>query len=120
MPIGGKESWQFGVAIRGLQLNALMQALGAGEKATLDAEVTGILPVTFRPEWGFAISNGVLIADRRGFLSIAPEVLGNVEAGGGQIATSEGEEAPIPRNMMQDLAYQALEHLTFTDRKSVV
>lgn len=120
IPVGGKEAWQFGVAIHGLQLNALMQAVGVGEKATLDAEVTGVLPVTFRPEWGFAISDGVLVADRRGSLSIAPEVLGNVDAGVGQIATSEGEQAPVPRNMMQDLAYQALEHLTFTGLRADV
>jgi len=120
IPVGASTAWQFGVGIRGLQLNSLMQAVGVGERASLDAEVTGVLPVTFHPEWGFAISNGVLVADRRGSLSIAPEVLGHLDAGGGQVATSEGEQAEVPRNMMQDLAYQALEHLTFTNLRADV
>ena len=120
IPLDPKASWHFGIALDAIQLNELLEAVGAEQKASLDAVVSGILPVAFRPEWGFAISNGVLVADRRGSLAIAPEVLGNVDAGVGEIVTGDGEEAKVPRNVMQDLAYQALEHLTFTDLRADV
>ena len=120
IPLEANKSWHFGIALDAIQLNELIEAVGAEQKASLDAVVSGILPVTFRPEWGFAISNGVLVADRRGTLAISPEVLGNVDAGVGEIVGSDGEEAKVPRNVMQDLAYQALEHLTFTDLRADV
>lgn len=119
IPFKAEQKWRFGVALEGLQLNELLQAVGADQKAYLDAEVSGVLPVLYRPEWGFAVTNGVLKADRRGKLSLSPELLGTVETGGGEVATPDGS-APVPRNMMQDLAYQALENLTFTDLSAKV
>ncbi|MGI4819317.1 MAG: intermembrane phospholipid transport protein YdbH family protein [Janthinobacterium lividum] len=119
IPFKAQQKWRFGVALEGVQLNELLEAVGAEQKAYFDAEVSGVLPVVYRPEWGFAVTNGVLMADRRGKLSLSPELLGTVETDEGALATPEGT-APIPRNMMQDLAYQALENLTFTDLSATV
>lgn len=120
VPFDISRPWQFGVAVNAIQMNALVQAFGAGDKASMDAVVSGVLPVSYRLDWGFAISDGMLLADRRGSLEIAPEVLGSVDANAGTLSASDGQTEAVPRNIMQDLAYQALEHLTFTDLSAAV
>ena len=78
---------------------------GFGDSVTLDAVVSGRLPFTWSAESGVRIAAGSLQAIQPGRLSIGRTALSGLEAGGG----GEG----VPPNTVQDLAYQAMENLSF-------
>ncbi len=88
-----------------VQLGEVLAGSGFGEKVLLDAVVSGRLPFTSTRETGVRITGGTLAAVQPGRLSIAREALSGLEAGGG------GED--VPPNTIQDLAYQAMENLSF-------
>ncbi|HZV85625.1 MAG TPA: YdbH domain-containing protein, partial [Brevundimonas sp.] len=88
-----------------VQLGEIIAGAGFGEKVDLDAVVSGRLPFTSTREGGVRITGGTLAAVEPGRLSIAREALSGLEAGGG----GEG----VPPNTVQDLAYQAMENLSF-------
>ncbi|MFA4891785.1 YdbH domain-containing protein [Brevundimonas sp.] len=88
-----------------VQLGDIIAGAGFGEKVKLDALVSGRLPFTSTREGGVRITGGTLAAVQPGRLSIAREALSGLEAGGG------GEA--VPPNTIQDLAYQAMENLSF-------
>ena len=93
------------IVLENVQLGEVLAGSGFGDKAQLDAVVSGRLPFTSEPGRGVRISGGSLRAVQPGRLSIQREALSAVEAGGG------GTE--IPQNTVQDLAYQAMENLAF-------
>ncbi|HST92302.1 MAG TPA: YdbH domain-containing protein [Brevundimonas sp.] len=88
-----------------VQLGEVIAGAGFGDKVTLDAIVSGRLPFTSTQDGGVRITGGTLAAVEPGRLSIAREALSGLEAGGG------GEE--VAPNTVQDLAYQAMENLSF-------
>lgn len=88
-----------------VQLGEIISGAGFGDKVDLDAVVSGRLPFTSSREGGVRITGGTLAAVEPGRLSIAREALTDLEAGGG------GEA--VPPNTVQDLAYQAMENLSF-------
>ncbi|HEX8661627.1 MAG TPA: YdbH domain-containing protein, partial [Brevundimonas sp.] len=88
-----------------VQLGQVIAGSGFGDKVLLDALVSGRLPFTSTREGGVRITGGSLAAVQPGRLSIAREALTGLEAGGG----GEG----VPPNTIQDLAYQAMENLSF-------
>lgn len=93
------------VVLENVQLGQIIAGSGFGEKVNLDAVVSGRLPFTSDRVNGVRIVGGSLAAVQPGRLSIAREALSGLEAGGG------GEA--VPPNMVQDLAYQAMENLSF-------
>lgn len=88
-----------------VQLGQVIAGAGFGDKVSLDAIVSGRLPFTSDRVNGIRISGGSLSAVQPGRLSIAREALSGLQAGGG----GEG----VPPNTVQDLAYQAMENLSF-------
>lgn len=88
-----------------VQLGDVISGAGFGDKVKLDAVVSGRLPFTSTSAGGVRITGGALAAVQPGRLSIAREALSGLEAGGG------GEA--VPPNTIQDLAYQAMENLSF-------
>jgi len=88
-----------------VQLGQVIAGAGFGDKVNLDAIVSGRLPFTSDRVNGIRISGGSLSAVQPGRLSIAREALSGLQAGGG----GEG----VPPNTVQDLAYQAMENLSF-------
>lgn len=88
-----------------VQLGQVIAGSGFGDKVNLDAVVSGRLPFTSDRVNGVRIAGGSLAAVQPGRLSIAREALSGLEAGGG------GEA--VPPNTVQDLAYQAMENLSF-------
>jgi hypothetical protein len=88
-----------------VQLGEIIAGAGFGEKVALDAIVSGRLPFTSTRDGGVRITGGTLAAVEPGRLSIAREALSGLEAGGG----GEG----VAPNTVQDLAYQAMENLSF-------
>ena len=93
------------IVLENVQLGEVITGSGFGDKVNLDAVVSGRLPFTADRVNGVRIAGGALAAVRPGRLSIAREALSGLEAGGG------GES--VPPNMVQDLAYQAMENLSF-------
>lgn len=93
------------IALERVQLGQVIAGSGFGDKVNLDAVVSGRLPFTSDRENGVRIAGGSLAAVQPGRLSIAREALSGLEAGGG------GEA--LPPNTIQDLAYQAMENLSF-------
>ena len=93
------------IVLENVQLGEVIAGSGFGDKVNLDAVVSGRLPFTADRVNGVRIAGGELAAVRPGRLSIAREALSGLEAGGG------GES--VPPNMVQDLAYQAMENLSF-------
>ena len=92
------------IVLENVQLGEVLAGSGFGDKASLDAVVSGRLPFTSEPGRGIRITGGSLRAVQPGRLSIQREALSDVEAGGG------GE---VPQNTVQDMAYQAMENLAF-------
>ena len=88
-----------------VQLGEVLAGSGFGDKVMLDAVVSGRLPFTSTRDGGVRITGGTLAAVQPGRLSIAREALIGLEAGGG------GEA--VPPGTIQDLAYQAMENLSF-------
>lgn len=88
-----------------VQLGELIGRAGFGEDVALDAVVSGRVPFTWDAQDGFRVVDGSLYATQPGRLEIAREALSGLEAGGG------GED--VPPNVVQDLAYQAMEELAF-------
>ncbi len=93
------------IVLENVQLGQVIAGAGFGDRVNLDAVVSGRLPFTSDPVDGVRIAGGSLAAVQPGRLSIAREALSDLEAGGG------GEA--VPPNTVQDLAYQAMENLSF-------
>jgi hypothetical protein len=93
------------IVLENVQLGQVIAGSGFGDQVNLDAVVSGRLPFTSDRVNGVRIVGGSLAAVQPGRLSIAREALSDLEAGGG------GEA--VPPNTVQDLAYQAMENLSF-------
>lgn len=93
------------IVLENVQLGQVLAGAGFGDKVSLDAVVSGRLPFTSDRVNGVRIAGGSLAAIQPGRLSIAREALTGLEAGGG------GEA--VPPGTVQDLAYQAMENLSF-------
>lgn len=93
------------IVLENVQLGQVIAGSGFGEKVNLDAVVSGRLPFTSDRVNGVRIAGGSLAAVQPGRLSIARDALSGLEAGGGGDA--------VPPNTVQDLAYQAMENLSF-------
>ncbi|MGA0545362.1 intermembrane phospholipid transport protein YdbH family protein [Brevundimonas sp. VNH65] len=112
VPLDGKQPFDGVIALDRVQLGELIAGAGFGEKVALDAVVSGRLPFRWDPEAGVTIQGGVLTADQAGRLSIGREALSGLAAGGGG--------ADIPPGTVEDLAYQAMENLAFSDLSAEV
>lgn len=93
------------LTFEGVELGEILRTLGLGEDIRIDARVSGRLPFTRLADGRLRISGGQLAAIAPGRLSIPRSALSQVAAGGG------GEGAPP--NMVEDLAYQAMENLAY-------
>lgn len=93
------------LTFEGVELGEILRTLGLGEDIRIDARVSGRLPFTRLADGRLRISGGQLAAVEPGRLSIPRSALSQVAAGGG------GEGAPP--NMVEDLAYQAMENLAY-------
>ena len=93
------------IVLENVQLGQVIAGSGFGDKVNLDAVVSGRLPFTSDRVNGVRIAGGSLAAVQPGRLSIAREALSGLEAGGG----GDG----VAPNTVQDLAYQAMENLSF-------
>ena len=105
LPLGPAQPFSGVIVLENVQLGEVIAGAGFGDKVMLDAVVSGRLPFTSDPTAGIRIAGGTLAAVQPGRLSIQREALSGLEAGGG------GEA--VPPGTVQDLAYQAMENLSF-------
>ena len=105
LPLDRSQPFSGVIVLENVQLGEIIGGAGFDDKVALDAVVSGRLPFTSDPAKGIRISGGTLAAVQPGRLSIQREALSGLEAAGG------GEE--VPPNTVQDLAYQAMENLSF-------
>lgn len=105
VPLDRSQPFDGVLVLENVQLGEVVAGSGFGDKVQLDAVVSGRLPFTWDPVQGVRVSGGTLYAVQPGRLSIQREALSGLEAGGG------GEA--VPPNTVQDLAYQAMENLSF-------
>ncbi|MET0282736.1 MAG: YdbH domain-containing protein [Steroidobacteraceae bacterium] len=92
------------LVIETLQLGKVLADAGLADKLALDAVVSGSLPFAWTPGQGVRIVGGTLAAVQPGRLTLKREMLD-------QVQTSAAEKAPP--GMVEDLAFQALENLSF-------
>ncbi|MFN3932711.1 MAG: YdbH domain-containing protein [Brevundimonas sp.] len=105
MPLDRSQPFSGVIVLEKVQLGEIIAGSGFADSVLLDAVVSGRLPFTSDPVSGIRITAGTLSAIQPGRLSIQREALSGLEAGGG------GEA--VPPNTVQDLAYQAMENLSF-------
>lgn len=105
LPLDRSQPFGGVIVLENVQLGEVIAGSGFGDKVRLDAVVSGRLPFTSDPQAGIRISGGTLAAVQPGRLSIQREALSGLEAGGG------GEA--VPPSTVEDLAYQAMENLSF-------
>ena len=105
VPLDLEKGFNGVIVLDRVQLGDVVADTGFDDKVLLDAVVSGRLPFTYDPKNGLKIVAGSLGAVQPGRLSIKREVLTDVSAGGA------GED--VPPNMVEDLAYQAMENLSF-------
>jgi len=105
VPLDPAQPWGGVITLDRVQLGELIAGAGFGDKVTLDAVVSGRVPFSVDPALGPRVSGGQLYAVQPGRLEIHREVLSGLEAGGG------GEA--VPPGVVEDLAYQAMENLSF-------
>lgn len=105
VPLDPTQGFSGVIVLENVQLGEVLAGSGFGDKASLDAVVSGRLPFTSTPGRGVRITGGSLRAVQPGRLSIQREALSAVETGGGG--------AEVPPNTVQDMAYQAMENLAF-------
>ena len=108
--------------VEGVQLHELVEASPFGDKVDLDAKVSG--RITFEStDNKVRVSEGELIADQPGRISIDRAALTGVQADGA--VTTSGAvpavAAPVNANdTFTDFAYQAMEHLAFDKLEATV
>ncbi|MDQ1155108.1 YdbH domain-containing protein [Brevundimonas sp. SORGH_AS_0993] len=105
VPLDATQAYSGVIVLDRVQLGDLVKDMGFDDKVLLDAVVSGRLPFTMNPETGLKITAGSLAAVQPGRLSIKREVLTDVNAGGGA--------AEAPPGVVEDLAFQAMENLSF-------
>ncbi len=105
IPLQADPSVRGVVVLENIQLGDLIDEAGFGESVEMDALVSGRLPFVRNPDGTLRFAGGSLFAVQPGRLSIHREALSGLEAAGG--------EAGAPPGMVEDLAYQAIEHLSF-------
>lgn len=105
IPLQPDPTIQGAVVLENIQLGDLIAEAGFGNSVDMDALVSGRLPFVRNPDGSLRFSGGNLYAVRPGRLSIHREALSGLDASGGGEAAAPG--------VVEDLAYQAIEHLSF-------
>ena len=111
VPLAPDLPWSGTVGVEGLQIGAFLAPGGLGDAVSVDAVVSGWVPFTVAADRSVRVVGGGLYSIQPGRLSIRREALSGLDAEGG------GE---IPPGTVQDLAYQAMEHLAFEELTAAV
>jgi hypothetical protein len=106
------------LVFEGVELGEILRTLGLGEDIRIDARVSGRLPFTRLADGRLRISGGQLAAVEPGRLSIPRSALSQVAAAGGGLEGAPGDSPGVeagdaPPNVVEDLAYQAMENLAY-------
>ncbi len=115
--------WNATLNIDNVQLSGLVAASSFADKVSLEAKVSGRLPLTIT-RTGVRVAKGELHAVEPGKLSIRRDALSNVAAAGGTPVDPKAAPVPAPAadapSPYSDFVYQAMEHLAFTELSAQV
>ena len=105
LPLDRSQPFSGVIVLDNVQLGEVIAGSGFGDSVLLDAVVSGRLPFISDPKTGVRVTGGSLAAIQPGRLSIQRAALSESGAGGG----GDG----VPPNTVQEIAYQAMENLSF-------
>ncbi len=107
LPLAPDQPWSGVLVLDRIQIGDLISPTGLADKVAIDAVVSGRVPFTWTPGAGATVQGGSLYSVQPGRLSIQREALSGLDAGGG------GEA--VPPGTVEQLAYQAMENLAFSE-----
>ena len=109
-------AWKATLEVENVQLSGLVAASSFADKVSLEAKVSGRMPLTIT-KGRVKVAKGELHAVEPGKLSIRREALSNVAAAGGTPVDPKAAPTPDPtaQSPYSDFVYQAMEHLSFSE-----
>ncbi len=119
IPFAAGGAWNAEVEFDGVQLSDIVKASPFADRMELQAKVSGRVPFAVTPA-GVRVSKGEFHAITPGRISIRREALSQVSSVGGTPQPQGAPAAPEPVDPYSDLAYQAMEHLAFTELSAEV
>jgi len=106
--------------IKQIDVGELVANTSLADRIKVDAILDGHVPFRLGPE-GLRFTQGHLVADRPGRISISRTVLSNVKTDTAAPANPMDATQPAPQfNAVQDFAYQAMENLAFETMEATV
>jgi len=106
--------------IKQIDVGEIVAATNFADRIKVDAILDGRVPFKLSPE-GLRFTQGHLVADRPGRISISRTVLSNVKSDAAAPANPMDATQPAPQfNAVQDFAYQAMENLAFETMEATV
>lgn len=115
LPLDGKAAISGAVAFDGLDFGAIVATTGLGQSMTFNGKLTGRVPFTIIGGH-ITFADGRAAADAPGRISILRSSVTGVSATGSLAAngnTAAGAAPAADFNPFQDLAFQAMEHLSY-------
>lgn len=114
LPLDGKSAITGAVAFNGLDFGKVIAATGLAQNMTFQGNLTGRVPFTILGGH-ITFANGAMAADAPGRISIKRTAVTDMTAGG-SLSADNGAAAGASAaefNPFQDLAFQAMEHLSY-------
>jgi hypothetical protein len=112
LPFDAKASISGAVTFNGLDFGQIVAATGLAQSMTFNGKLTGRVPFTIMGGH-ITFTDGAAAADAPGRISIFRSAVTDITAGGSMAANGQTAAAPATINPFQDLAFQAMEHLSY-------
>jgi hypothetical protein len=117
IPLDGKSAITGALAFDGLDFGKVVAASSLAETMTFEGELTGRVPFTIIVGQVPTFQNGVVRADGPGKISIRRSSVTDITASGSlatpDISQAAGAAPQAAFNPFQDMAFQAMEHVSF-------
>ena len=112
LPLDSTSAISGAVAFNGLDFGQIVAATGLAKSMTFTGKLTGRVPFTILGGH-ITFADGSAAADAPGRISIFRAAVADMTAGGSMAANGQAGAAPAGANPFQDLAFQAMEHLSY-------
>ena len=116
LPFDGTSAISGAVAFNGLDFGQIVASTGLAQSMTFNGKLTGRVPFTIMGGH-ITFADGAAAADAPGRISIFRAAVTDITAGGSMAANGQAANtpatAPTAVNPFQDLAFQAMEHLSY-------
>ncbi len=112
LPLDGTSAISGAVAFNGLDFGQIVASTGLAQSMTFNGKLTGRVPFTIMGGH-IRFADGAAAADAPGRISIFRSAVTDINAGGSMAANGQAGTAAAGVNPFQDLAFQAMEHLSY-------